>query len=450
LSSCPKNTVFYQLSLKNSSILNYNGIREEITEIGFREEAYWEKGVGMKRISFVLLGGLIFVTSAMAQISIDQRGKATQGIQTDGLTMAHPSLSKGAKVMVANTATGKEVEVTVVDRITPSQERIADLSQGVWRELDLTPDTEIRIFTKPVARARSAPALASAPEPSNVPAQAAAPVSEPAAALSQAPASTVAEPSARGNLASGDFRGDNTPYVVTVNNNNNNNNIPQPQEKTVIRTGPNTEFLAWMTAMAMDARNAREAREARDIREAREFRENRDARHARELREAGEARAARERVSEYRERITHETGELRFVENDRTVTVHFQAVPVELTQTIQPAPVRPIPASTVEVKPIQISVRPNPAPVPPEEIIIVPGLPDENNGKIYRLQVGSFSDPAASDKAAELIKSAGFDVQLEYTGRSYRVLAVSISSNYVYSAIARLGSLGFDTIWVRE
>jgi antitoxin component of RelBE/YafQ-DinJ toxin-antitoxin module len=390
----------------------------------------------MKRISFALLGGLIFVNSAIAQLSIDQRGKATQGIQTEGLTMAHPSLSKGAKVMVANTATGKEVEVTVVDRITPSQERIADLSQGVWRELGLTPDTEIRIFTKSVARARPTPSpMLAAAEPSQVPAQAAASPPESAQASADAGAS------ARGNPASapfGDFRRDDTPYVVTINNNNNNNNIPQPSERTVIRTGPDTEFLAWLTAMAMDARNAREAREARDVREAREIRENRDARYARELREAGEARAAREKV-------TYET-ETRFVESDRTVTVHFQTAPVESTHSIQPVPVK---AAIIPVS-APVSARPNPAPVPPEEIMIVPGLPDETNGKIYRLQVGSYSDQGASSKAAELIKSAGFDVQLEYTGRSYRVLAVSISSNYVYSAITRLGSLGFDTIWIRE
>jgi cell division septation protein DedD len=89
-------------------------------------------------------------------------------------------------------------------------------------------------------------------------------------------------------------------------------------------------------------------------------------------------------------------------------------------------------------------------PVRPENIKIIPGLPDRNSGKTYRLQAGAYSSRDAANRIAELIRSAGFEAEIEQTGSIYRVLAAGISSPDVYSASIRLGSLGFDEIWVRE
>jgi hypothetical protein len=88
--------------------------------------------------------------------------------------------------------------------------------------------------------------------------------------------------------------------------------------------------------------------------------------------------------------------------------------------------------------------------VQPEAIRIIPGLPDRYSGKIFRLQVGAYSALEAANRAAELVKAAGFNVELEYYGSSYRVMAVGIASVDVYQASVRLGSVGFSQIWVRE
>jgi hypothetical protein len=91
-----------------------------------------------------------------------------------------------------------------------------------------------------------------------------------------------------------------------------------------------------------------------------------------------------------------------------------------------------------------------PPPVKPENIQIIPGLPDRSNNNVYRLQVGAFSALETANRAAELMKAAGFEVQQEYSNSSYRVMAVGIAASDVYQASIRLGALGFGQIWVRQ
>jgi hypothetical protein len=66
-----------------------------------------------------------------------QRGMATQEMQTDGLTIAHPTLPIGSKVWITNPANRKEVEATVTGRIPASASRVVDVSPGVALALDL-------------------------------------------------------------------------------------------------------------------------------------------------------------------------------------------------------------------------------------------------------------------------------------------------------------------------
>ena len=90
----------------------------------------------------------------MALISnFNQSGKATQTLG-GVLSIAHASLPVTSKVWVANTKTGKEVEVTVSGRISASRDRIADHSADVWKELALKADTDIKIYTKTAPRPR--------------------------------------------------------------------------------------------------------------------------------------------------------------------------------------------------------------------------------------------------------------------------------------------------------
>ncbi|MCL2068075.1 MAG: SPOR domain-containing protein [Treponema sp.] len=91
-----------------------------------------------------------------------------------------------------------------------------------------------------------------------------------------------------------------------------------------------------------------------------------------------------------------------------------------------------------------------PPPVLTDELQIIPGLPDRNNGRIYRLQVGAFSVPESAARAAALVRDAGFIANQEISGAFYRVLAVGIRSADVYAASQRLGAMGFRQIWVRE
>jgi len=120
----------------------------------------------MKRISLVLLTGFIFTSLAQAQVvDFNQFGKAAQAIMDERLSIAHPSLPLNSRVKVANTRSGKEVEVIVRGRIPASPNWIAALSPAVWEELDLTPTTDIRIFMSSTPRPRPRVVEASPPVP---------------------------------------------------------------------------------------------------------------------------------------------------------------------------------------------------------------------------------------------------------------------------------------------
>ena len=132
------------------------------------------KRISMKRISLILLTGLLFNALAMAQVrNFEQRGRATQELRSDGLSIAHPSLPLNSRVMVVNTVSGREIEAMVTGRIAASPNRIADLSPGAWQELGLSPTTDIRIYTAATA---PRPRPTAAPlEPAPTPVLAAAP-----------------------------------------------------------------------------------------------------------------------------------------------------------------------------------------------------------------------------------------------------------------------------------
>jgi cell division septation protein DedD len=77
-------------------------------------------------------------------------------------------------------------------------------------------------------------------------------------------------------------------------------------------------------------------------------------------------------------------------------------------------------------------------------------LPDVNDGKIYRLQVGSYSAAESTAKIIQDLKACGFNVVRESDGAVHRVIVTDIPSALVYFAALRLGALGITQIWVRE
>jgi hypothetical protein len=479
----------------------------------------------MKKLLFLLffIFSLLLPLAAQARLgNFSQRGAASQEMKDDGLSAAHSSLPLNSNVKITNTVNGKEVDVKITNRISVSSSRVIDLSAAAYKALELKPgDVVVVSVSAPppkvaAAAAESSPTVELVQAPATV--QAAAPVvvreqSTPAASEKSAPAER--EPSLReGGLQ----------YAY-----------PMPSSSS--RTGE-SEFLAWIMAMSMDARDSREAREERDIRqgreerlarEEREAREARDARLAREEREARETRDARlaREEREAREamqvRLAREEREAREVREAREIreereargreareereakgtkekvniiqppsneTVHHHVKPLPVpepqqeekdepavwskSKAVKPVPepkqeeknehaarskpkkVRPAPVPEVDVQkdPIPVHavdpVQAFPPPVKPEDVQIVPDLPDRNSGKLYRLQIGAYSAQNTALRAAEYIKSVGFDVELEAAGSIYRVLVKGIAAPDVYSASIKLGALGFGQIWVRE
>jgi rare lipoprotein A (peptidoglycan hydrolase) len=96
--------------------------------------------------------GLLFtigscVTQGQGQ-GLTQRGMATQEMEftDDSLTAAHPAIPIGDKARVTNIATGKEIEVTITDRINPSATRVIDLSPAAAQELEIDPPDQSRPY----------------------------------------------------------------------------------------------------------------------------------------------------------------------------------------------------------------------------------------------------------------------------------------------------------------
>jgi len=81
---------------------------------------------------------------------------------------------------------------------------------------------------------------------------------------------------------------------------------------------------------------------------------------------------------------------------------------------------------------------------------IIPGLPNPNTDKIYRLMVGTYPGVDSAFAVYRQLQAAGFDVIQEQTGDMCRVFAAGIPASRVYYAVKRLGSIGFSQIWIQE
>ena len=87
----------------------------------------------MKKTIIVLLALFMTVGLCIAQTMegyFSRSGMATQELQSDGLTAAHPTFPIGTKVRITNVSNGADIEVTIVGQIPLSGDRIIDLSPG--------------------------------------------------------------------------------------------------------------------------------------------------------------------------------------------------------------------------------------------------------------------------------------------------------------------------------
>ena len=296
----------------------------------------------MKRISLLLLFGLLLNAYMTAQGNdFTQTGKATGELKGTGFVAAHPSRPISSKLMVVNLETGKEAEVTIISRIPSSLNRIIDLSPDVWKELNLSENTNVKLYLKASLPGQTAEAakLAPAEEPKPVviltPSPVPAPVEEPKPVVSQTP----------------------SPVPVPVEE-------PKP---VVIQTPPPRPASA---------------------------------------------------------------------EESKPVV-------------IQTPPPRPAPVE--EPKPVVSQTQTAPYVFETfSKIEVIPGLPNPNTGKVYRLQIGSFKKPENAVRAERMLRNAGFIAAQERYGSFYRVLAIGIPAKEVASAVRRMESLGIKQVWIRQ
>jgi cell division protein FtsN len=117
----------------------------------------------------------------------------------------------------------------------------------------------------------------------------------------------------------------------------------------------------------------------------------------------------------------------------------------------------PVPQYAPPPKRVYIQAPPPPPPPspppaqPPSPVIrIIPTLPDPHSGKVYRIQLGAFSQPSLAQVCFERLRSAGLSPAYEQNGSLYRVVLSGIRAADVYYTAQRLGAAGFTEAWIRE
>ena len=356
----------------------------------------------MKRFFTIFLIGVFLSVSLVAQVlDFSQAGKATQESSRSGLVISHPNLPINSKMMVANTATGKEVEVTVVGRIRAAADRIADLSPAVWEQLGLSSGSaDIRIFSPPpivVAAAPPPEPVVETPPPAPV---VEAPPPPPVEPVRPAPPPVIAEvpppppvPVAEPPVFLPPLpppvppRPEPVPVVAKAE-------PPAEQQPTVIHLNL---YLTY------------------NITEPGTFSDSQPP-----------------------------------IQLVPPVQPHQPPLPIEPVRSAPP--VRPAPPPVEPFRPAppvvqQVSAQP-PAHQMPK---VVPGLPASNTNKRYRLQVGAFSAVEAATTLAQSIATLSFNTIIEQSPDNlYRVVAIDVPATMVSSAVQRLGIAGVKEVWIRE
>jgi len=98
------------------------------------------------------------------------------------------------------------------------------------------------------------------------------------------------------------------------------------------------------------------------------------------------------------------------------------------------------------------SAHPPSSPVQPVSpaIRVIPNLPDPNSGKVYRIQVGAFSQTVLAQVCFEKLRTAGLSPAYEQNGSLYRVVLSGIRAADVSYTAQRLNAAGFTEVWIRE
>jgi rare lipoprotein A len=114
------------------------------------------------------------------------------------------------------------------------------------------------------------------------------------------------------------------------------------------------------------------------------------------------------------------------------------------------------PPQQVQQPPQQIQPprQPEPAPLPPPvdvgTAIIKPYMPHPGNGKIYRVQVGSFVNTYHAKEAFDRLTTLGFKPAYERYGDYIRVVIPGIRAPDMPAVARLIGSVGFREALIRE
>ncbi|GHV69735.1 hypothetical protein AGMMS49928_13400 [Spirochaetia bacterium] len=135
-----------------------------------------------------------------------------------------------------------------------------------------------------------------------------------------------------------------------------------------------------------------------------------------------------------------------------------QSIP-SAPQSIPPAPdIQPAPAPEPEI--ILVPMAPDykapeaPKAEPPKPsstaAVIKPSIPSAGNGKIYRVQAGSFKVARNALEAFDRLKAVGLNPSYEKNGDMYRVVLAGVPSADIAITAEKMGAAGFKEALIRE
>ncbi|MCP4253992.1 MAG: septal ring lytic transglycosylase RlpA family protein [Candidatus Scalindua sp.] len=116
-------------------------------EASIKEEAEETKNNDKQSVSYDEVGNASF-------ISDEYDGKMTaSGVRYDRnkMTAAHPSLPFDTRVLITNIRNKREVEVIIIDRFSPTKDRILNVSHSAAEELDLVESGIAKVGIKIIA-----------------------------------------------------------------------------------------------------------------------------------------------------------------------------------------------------------------------------------------------------------------------------------------------------------
>ena len=81
---------------------------------------------------------------------------------------------------------------------------------------------------------------------------------------------------------------------------------------------------------------------------------------------------------------------------------------------------------------------------------IIPGLPDLNSNKVFKVQVGAYKNNENAQRSYDTLKSACFNPEYEQIDDICRVIICNVKASDIPAVASRLAAAGFSEILLRE